>query len=85
MCGQLQRAAAIGAPCEPRRIGGAEQSARRRLPLTALRPQKLRRYFGRQPTLIQIPQQLEPRKLSIAHQPNRHPKRPQKTLGQCHL
>ena len=33
MCGQLQRAAAIGAPCEPRRIGGAEQSARWRLPL----------------------------------------------------
>jgi hypothetical protein len=44
--------------------------------LTALQPQKLRRCRGRQPTLIQIPQHLEPRKLSIAHRPNRHPKRP---------
>src|SRR5205823_7118687 len=44
--------------------------------LTPLKPQQLRCRLNRQPSLIQIPQQLEPRKLSIAHQPNRHPKHP---------
>jgi hypothetical protein len=41
--------------------------------LTALQPEKLRRRVGRQPTLIRVPQHLEPRQLAIAHQPNRHP------------
>jgi hypothetical protein len=44
--------------------------------LAALESQQLRRCRRRQSLLIQIPQQLEPRQLPIAHQPNRHPQHP---------
>jgi hypothetical protein len=44
--------------------------------LTALQPQPPRRRLGRQSSLIQIPQHLEPRQLPIARQPNRHPRHP---------
>ena len=53
--------------------------------LTALEPHKLRRRVGCQPTLIQIPQHLEPGQFSIAHQPNRHPKHPPKNPPECHF
>jgi hypothetical protein len=46
--------------------------------LTAFEPQQLRCRRRRQPSLIQVPQHLEPRQLSIAHQPNRHPRHPPK-------
>jgi hypothetical protein len=41
--------------------------------LTAFEPQQLRHRLGRQLSLIQITQHLEPRQLPVAHQPNRHP------------
>ena len=44
--------------------------------LTPLEPQQLARRFRRQPLLVQIPQNLQPRKLPIAHQSYRHPQHP---------
>jgi hypothetical protein len=46
--------------------------------LTALEPEQLTRRRGRQSPLIQIAQHLQPRKLPIAHQKNRHPQHPPK-------
>src|ERR1700693_1430017 len=46
--------------------------------LTPLKPQQLRRRRGRQPSLIQVPQHLQPCKLPVAHQPYRHPRHPPK-------
>ena len=53
--------------------------------LTPLEPQQLARRFRRQPLLVQIPQNLQPRKLPIAHQSYRHPQHPRKSPGKCHL
>ena len=38
--------------------------------------EKLARRCRCQPLLVQIPQQLQPRKFPIAHQKNRHPQHP---------
>ena len=44
--------------------------------LTPLEPEQLTRRFRRQSLLVQIPQNLQPRKLPIAHQSYRHPQHP---------
>jgi hypothetical protein len=49
--------------------------------LTALEPEQLPRRCGRQSSLLQILQHLEPPQLPIAHQPNRHPKYPPEIPG----
>src|SRR4051794_9319890 len=49
--------------------------------LTPLKPQQLGRRYRRQPSLIQISQHLEPRKLLVAHQPYRHPRHLEKSSG----
>src|SRR3954451_11018453 len=52
--------------------------------LTPLKPQQLCCRCRRQPSLIQIPQHLEPCKLLVAHQPYRHPRRLPKNPRECH-
>src|SRR5215211_962915 len=53
--------------------------------LTPLKPQQLCCRCRRQPSLIQISQHLEPRKLLVVHQPYRHSRHLPKNPRECHV